>query len=172
MNLIVKMLANMHTIIPAVLANAAAIHAIQMRAFAEEGRLSDNLNIPPLTEDIAAIELHIRTQTVLTAWNSGRIIGSARSIVDGATCLIRGVSVEPDCQGQGIGASLLRGIEQAHPSVTQFVLTTNTLVPGTVAFYERHGYKITELTRYTEKIVLAQMSKVVVASERPDNALR
>jgi hypothetical protein len=98
MNLIVKMLANMHTIIPADPANAAAIHAIQLRAFAEEGRLSDNLNIPPLTEDIAAIGLQIRTQTVLTAWNGGRIVGSAWGIVDGATCIIRGVSVEPDCQ--------------------------------------------------------------------------
>jgi tRNA (guanine37-N1)-methyltransferase len=155
------MLENMHTIIPAIPANAAVIHAIQLRAFAEEGRLSDNWNIPPLTEDIAAIELHIRTQTVLTAWAGVRIVGSARGIVDGATCLIRGVSVEPDCQGQGIGAALLRAIEHAHPATAQFMLTTNTLVPGTVNFYARHGYKITELTRYTDKIVLAQMTKAI-----------
>jgi hypothetical protein len=42
----------------------------------------------------------------------------------------------------------------------RFVLTTNTLVPGNVAFYERRGYQVTELTTYTDKIVLAQMSKV------------
>jgi tRNA (guanine37-N1)-methyltransferase len=150
----------MHTIIPAVPANAEVIHDIQMRAFAEEGRLSEDLQIPPLTEDIAAIELHIRTQTVLMAFDGERIIGSARGIVEGAVCTIRGVSVEPAFQGQGIGASLLHAIEQAHPGIERFVLTTNTLVPGNVSFYERKSYQVTELTSYTDKIVLAQMAKV------------
>jgi len=39
-------------------------------------------------------------------------------------------------------------------------LTTNTLVPGNVSFYERRGYQVTELTRYTDKIVSAQLAKV------------
>ena len=155
----------MHTILPAVPDNAAVIHEIQMRAFAEEGRLSESLQIPPLTEEVEAIDLHIRTQTVLTARDGERIIGSARGIVDGSTCTIRGVSVEPSYQGQGIGASLLRAIERAHPTVERFVLTTNTLVPGNVAFYERRGYQVTELTRYTDKIVLAQMVKVTDAAD-------
>ena len=155
----------MHTIVPAVPDNAAVIHEIQMRAFAEEGRLSESLQIPPLTEEVEAIDLHIRTQTVLTARDGERIIGSARGIVDGSTCTIRGVSVEPSYRGRGIGASLLRAIEQAHPTVERFVLTTNTLVPGNVAFYERRGYQVTELTRYTGKIVLAQMVKVTDAAD-------
>ncbi len=151
----------MHTIIPAIAENAAVIHDIQMRAFAEEARLSESLQIPPLTEEIAAIELHIRKQTVLTALDGKRIIGSARGIVEADICTIRGVSVEPCYQGQGIGSALLRAIEQAHPSVNRFELTTNTLVPGNVLFYQRHGYHVTELTRYNEKIVLAQMAKLV-----------
>jgi ribosomal protein S18 acetylase RimI-like enzyme len=155
----------MLTITPAVPANAEVIHDIQMRAFAEEGRLSENLQIPPLTEDIAAIDLHIRTQTVLAARDGERIVGSARGIVEGSVCTIRGVSVEPSYQGQGIGASLLRAIEQAHPDMERFVLTTNTLVPGNVSFYERRGYQVSELTRYTDKIVLAQMVKVTSATD-------
>ena len=155
----------MHSIVPAVPADAEVIHDIQMRAFAEEGRLGENRQIPPLTEDIAAIELHIRTQTVLTARDGERIIGSARGIVEGSVCTIRGVSVEPSYQGQGIGASLLRAVEQAHPTMERFVLTTNTLVPGNVSFYERRGYQVTKLTRYTDKIVLAQMAKVARARD-------
>ena len=155
----------MYTIIPAVPVNAEIIHEIQMRAFAEEGRLSDNVQIPPLTEQVAAIELHIRTQIVLVAKDGERIVGSARGIVDGSTCTLRGVSVEPHYQGQGIGSSLLRSVEQAHPTVERFTLTTNTLVPGNVAFYERHGFHVTELTRYTDKIILAQMVKAAKAAD-------
>ena len=50
-------------------------------------------------------------------------------------------------------------------SVERFELTTNTLVPGNVAFYERRGYRVTELTQYTGKIVLPQMRKYVSAKD-------
>jgi GNAT superfamily N-acetyltransferase len=155
----------MVSIHPAAPEDAAVIHEIQMRAFAEEGHLSDNRQIPPLVETVAAIELHIRTQTVLTARDGHRIIGSARGIVEGSVCTIRGVSVEPSCQGRGIGGILLQAIEQAHPGIERFELTTNTLVPGNVAFYERRGYQVDELTRYTDRIVLAQMSKRAAAAD-------
>jgi hypothetical protein len=38
-------------------------------------------------------------------------------------------------------------------------------MPGNVAFYERRGYRVTELTTYADKIVLAQMSKVTSAKD-------
>lgn len=144
--------------------DAAVIHEIQMRAFEEEGRLSDNRQIPPLMEAVESIKLHIRTQTVLMAKDGQRIVGSARGIVEGTVCTIRGVLVDPSCQGHGIGATLLHAVELRHPGVERFELTTNTLVPGNVAFYENRGYKVIELTKYTEKLVLAQMSKPNPAS--------
>lgn len=147
------------SILPAAPEDARVIHEIQMRAFAEEGRLSGDLRIPPLAETVADIEGHIRDHTVLVARYGERIVGSARGLVEGAACTLRGVSVEPDCHGRGIGGALLRAIEQAHPEVERFDLTTNTLVPGNVAFYERRGYAVTELTAYTDRIVLARMSK-------------
>lgn len=149
----------MYSIRPASPADATVIHGIQMRAFAEEGRLSETRDIPPLTETVEAIELLIRTQTVLAAWDGERIVGSARGIVDGDVCTLRGVSVEQRHRGQGLGASLVRAVERAHPNVRMFQLTTNTLVPGNVAFYERLGYRVDERTPFGGKIVLAQMSK-------------
>lgn len=130
-----------------------------MRAFAEEGRISGTTDIPPLTESVASIESHIQSQTVLVAKKYGAIVGSARGILDWSTCTIRGVIVDPSCQGQGIGAALLAAVERAHPTVERFELTTNTLVPGNVQFYERRGYVVYELTQYTDMIVLAQMRK-------------
>lgn len=153
----------MLSITPAVPEDAAVIHEIQMRAFAEEGRLSGTQQLPPLMEAVESIELLIRTQTVLIAKDGERIVGSARGIVEESVCTIRGVLVEPSYQKQGIGAALLHEVEQRHPDIERFELTTNTLVPGNVAFYERRGYKVNELTKYGEKIILAQMSKVAQA---------
>lgn len=139
--------------------DAIVIHDIQMRAFAEEGRLSATVEIPPLMESVESIELLIRTQTVLIARDKDRIVGSARGIVAGPVCTIRGVLVEPSYQARGIGGSLLRAVEERHPQVERFELTTNTLVPGNVQFYERHGYHVHELTMHGDTIVLAQMRK-------------
>lgn len=155
----------MLSILPAVPEDAAVIHELQMRAFAEEGRLSHNWQIPPLMETVGSIELQIRTQTVLVAKHGARVVGSARGITDGSVCTIRAVIVEPACQGQGIGGSLLRSIEKLHPEIDRFELTTNTLVPGNVEFYERRGYTVDELTKYTGIIVLAQMSKPARAKD-------
>lgn len=156
----------MFTITRASPQDAAVIHAIQMRAFAEEGRLSEKTDIPPLTETVAAIESLIRTQTVLVARMGPDIVASARGLRDGSTCIIRGVLVDPSCQGKGLGGALLSAVEQLHPEVERFELTTNTLVPGNVQFYERRGYVVYELTPYTGKIILAQMRKTM----RPGDA--
>jgi len=155
----------MFEILPAAPEDAAVIHEIQMRAFDEEARLSGTRQIPPLTETVGAVELLIRTQTVLVAREGARIVGSARGVVEGPVCTLRVVVVEPSHQGRGIGAALVRAVEQRHSAVERFQLTTNTLVPGNVAFYERHGYRVDELTKYGVKIVLAQMSKPAHAGD-------
>jgi GNAT superfamily N-acetyltransferase len=70
------------------------------------------------------------------------------------------VLVEPSHHGRGIGSSLLSAVEALHCDAERFELTTNTLVPGNVQFYERRGYVVDELIQFTGKIVLARMSKV------------
>jgi GNAT superfamily N-acetyltransferase len=154
------------TIVPAALSDAADVHAIKMAAFAEEGRLSGTMDLPPLQEDLAAVERDIRQHTVLIVTHEGRTVGSARGEVAGTSCEIRAVCVDPSYQGRGLGAALVRAIEQAHPDVAQFELTTNTLVPGNVEFYERRGYQVVGHTRHTDTIVLAHLIKPTGAGTR------
>lgn len=147
-------------IVSAVIGDAQVIHQIQMKAFAEEGRLSDSQNIAPLAESIDAIELQIQTLTVLTAFEGAQVIGSIRGSIEGDICNISRLSVDPSYQGRGVGAALLIAIENAHPNVTHFALQTNMVVPGNVLFYERRGYQVTQQSKFAKTVVLAYMLKV------------
>lgn len=144
--------------------NAPVMHALQQQAFAEEGRRSGTTAIPPLTESVAAIEEHIRTQIAFVARDDGRIVGAVRGVVTDGVCMIRALVVDPACQGRSIGSTLLRALEAALPEVTRFELTTNMLMENNVPFYERHGYRVYETVQHNERIRLAQMAKDVAVS--------
>jgi GNAT superfamily N-acetyltransferase len=155
----------MLTITLATSEDAREIHAIQMRAFAAEAQLSGTDKIPPLLETVDSVEEMVQSQRVLKAQIEGMLVGSARGLVQGQVCRIQAVSVDPSHQGQGVGGALLKAVEARHPEISRFELTANTLVPGTVSFYERHGYSVRELTKYGDVIILAQMQKTAHASD-------
>ena len=148
------------TIVPARLDDAPAILAMQMLAFEPEARACQTWEIPPLQETVDGIREHIRMATVLKATDGERMLGSIRGIATGATCLIRVLTVSPDAQGRGIGARLLRAIEDTHPQVERFELTTNMAMVGNVRFYLRHGYEVVEQVQHAPTIRLAHMRKV------------
>lgn len=151
----------MPIITPATLDDAPAMHALQMRAFAEEGRRLQRYDIPPLTETVESVRAHIRDQTALTARADGTIVGCVRGITVDGVCTIRALVVDPAHHGQGIGSALLAALERALPGVARFDLTTNPVMERNVPFYERHGYRVTEITQHSPTITLAQMSKRV-----------
>ena len=142
--------------------DASAMHALQQKAFAEEGRRSGTTMIPPLTETVEAIAAHVVTQTALVAREGDTIIGSVRGVVTDGVCTIRALVVDPAHQGRGIGSTLLRALESELADVQRFELTTNMLMENNVPFYERHGYSVYETIQHNEIIRLALMSKLVV----------
>ena len=148
------------TIVAAAPDDAPAILAMQREAFEPEARASQTWDIPPLQESADGIREHIRMATVLKAMDGERLLGSIRGIVVGGTCLIRVLAVAPDAQGRGIGALLLKAIEDAHPQVERFELTTNMVMVANVRFYLRHGYDIVEQVQHSPTIRLAFMRKI------------
>ena len=148
------------TIVPARLADAPAILALQKLAFEPEARACQVWEIPPLQETVDGIREHIRMATVLKATDGERLLGSVRGVVTGDTCLIRVLAVAPDAQDRGLGARLLGAIEAAHPQVRRFELTTNMIMVGNVRFYLRHGYEVVEQVQHAPTIRLAFMRKV------------
>ena len=148
------------TIVPADLADAPAILAMQKLAFEPEARACQVWEIPPLQETVEGIREHIRMATVLKATDGGRLLGSIRGIVTGDTCLIRVLVVAPEAQGRGLGARLLKAIEHAHPRVDRFELTTNMIMAGNLRFYLSQGYEVVEQVQHAPTIRLAFMRKI------------
>lgn len=76
----------------------------------------------------------------VTARRSGRLVGLARALSDGATiCYLQDVLVHPAEQRRGIGRALVRAVLDRYRMVRQKVLLTDD-EPGQRAFYESLGY--------------------------------
>lgn len=147
-------------IVPAEPHDAAAILSLQKIAFEPEARACQVWEIPPLQETVEGIREHIEMATVLKAVDGDTLVGAIRGIVTGSTCLIRVLVVAPELQGQGLGARLLQAIEDAHPQVERFELTTNMIMVGNVRFYLSHGYEVVEQIQAAPTIRLAFMRKI------------
>ncbi len=160
------------TIVRAVPADAPAMLAMQKLAFEPEARACQVWDIPPLQETEAGIREHIAQACVLKAVDGGQLAGAIRGIVTGDSCLIRVLVVAPEFQGQGLGARLLRAIEDAHPGVARFELTTNMTMVANVRFYLRHGYEVVEQVQHSPTIRLASLRKVRAAAGVQESTLR
>jgi len=156
---------SMFTIRPAVPDDAPVMHAIQMRAFAEEGRLCGNTQIPPLTETPADIEIHIRTQTALVVLYEGSIVGAARGIVESGVCTLRGICVEPASHGQGIGSALLETALQwsRDHHLRSLIVEINTKNHPAIAFYTHHGFAFSGFHErfYSDQEIILHLARMV-----------
>jgi GNAT superfamily N-acetyltransferase len=77
---------------------------------------------------------------VVTAHRSGRLVGLARVLSDGASiCYLQDLLVHPDEQRHGTGRQLVIAALEPYTSVRQKVLLTDD-EPGQRAFYEGLGF--------------------------------
>jgi GNAT superfamily N-acetyltransferase len=147
-------------IVPARLEDAPALLAMQRIAFEPEAQAGQDRAIPPLLETLDDVREHIRTATVLKAVEGDRLLGAIHGVPNGDTCVIRVLAVAPEAQGRGLGARLLRAIEDAHPQAARFELTTNMIMARNVRFYLGHGYELVEEIQHSPTIRLAFMRKI------------
>ena len=140
--------------------DAEALLALQRRAYDSEARLYDDWNIPPLTQALASLRSEIATLTFLKASANGAIVGSVRArVVDGCAQVGR-LIVDPPCQRQGVGSSLLRAVEAALPDAARFELFTGSRSVGNLRLYERHGYRMRETRQLSERVSVVYLDKL------------
>jgi ribosomal protein S18 acetylase RimI-like enzyme len=96
----------------------------------------------PVTADYGSAVL---AGQVWVAEEDARVLGMLELVPEPDALLLRNVAVYPDAQGRGIGAELLALAEReaGRRGLTEIRLYTNELMTENLAFYPRHGYRIT-----------------------------
>jgi ribosomal protein S18 acetylase RimI-like enzyme len=143
----------------ALLTDAPEILALQKLAYLSEAEINQDYTIPPLTQTLGEIEREFQTRTVLKAMIDGKIIGSVRAYLQEGTCYIGRLIVHPDFQNRGIGAKLLREIEERFAQARRYELFTGEKSERNLYFYQKWGYRIFRKEELTGKVPLVFLEK-------------
>jgi ribosomal protein S18 acetylase RimI-like enzyme len=141
------------------LTDASEILALQKLAYLSEAEICQDYTIPPLTQTLEEIEHEFQTQTFLKVVLDGKTIGSVRAYLQEGTCYIGRLIVHPDFQNQGIGAKLLREIEERFAHARRYELFTGEKSERNLYFYQKLGYRIFRKEKLTGKVPLVFLEK-------------
>ncbi|MFD7263027.1 GNAT family N-acetyltransferase [Streptomyces sp. NPDC059874] len=132
------------TISAAAAEDAEQIFKLQYLAFQREAELYGNYLIQPLTQSLDSLKEELAKDTVLVARLGDEVVGTVRGNVDEeGTGKIAKLCVHPRLQGHGLGARLLRAVEEAltgHAGTTRFRLHTGHKSESNLRLYRKAGY--------------------------------
>ncbi|MGW0365978.1 GNAT family N-acetyltransferase [Streptomyces sp. NPDC002990] len=132
------------TISAAAAEDAEQIFKLQYLAFQREAELYGNYRIQPLTQSLDSLKAELAADTVLVARLGDEIVGTVRGSVDeDGTGKIAKLCVHPRLQGHGLGARLLRAVEEAlagDGATTRFRLHTGHKSESNLRLYRKAGY--------------------------------
>ncbi|MFC9298785.1 GNAT family N-acetyltransferase [Streptomyces sp. NPDC057011] len=132
------------TISAAAAEDAEQIFKLQYLAFQREAELYGNYLIQPLTQSLDSLKGELATDTVLVARLGDEVVGTVRGSVDeDGTGKIAKLCVHPRLQGHGLGARLLRAVEEAlagDGGTTRFRLHTGHKSESNLRLYRKAGY--------------------------------
>jgi len=157
----------MYPITRATFDDAAAILALQKRAYESEARLYDDWSIPPLTQSLESLCQELTRSVALKCEREGTIVGSVRGTLNDGVCHIGRLIVEPAFQRRGIASALLAAIELEFPAARSFELFTGSRSADNIRLYERHGYQRTTTRVLSPQVTLVYLIKPGGSLRRP-----
>ncbi|MEV6579057.1 GNAT family N-acetyltransferase [Streptomyces sp. NPDC051582] len=132
------------TISAAAAEDTEQILKLQYLAFQREAELYGNYLIQPLTQTLDSLKAELAADTVLVARLGDEVVGTVRgSVDDDGTGKIAKLCVHPRLQGHGLGARLLRAVEEAlagQAETTRFRLHTGHKSESNLRLYRKAGY--------------------------------
>ena len=148
-------------IMPACMADAGEILALQKLSYESEALLYEDWSLPPLTQTIDSLRSEITNSVVYVARTAVRLDGSVRARLEGGICRVGRLIVRPELQGRGIGTLLLRTIEGAFPHAGTFELFTGSRSASNLRLCERLGYR-----RCREQVMSPALTLVYLRKDR------
>ncbi len=117
-------------------------------------------------DSVVQLDGYIELGEVIVAIDEGSMVGHLQLVAGRSDdeVEIKNMAVVEDRQGEGIGAALIaRAVEMARAAgASQLRVSTATASTGNLRFYQRQGFRMTEITRdafvpetgYPEPIIL------------------
>ncbi len=145
----------------AVPADAEAILRLQRLAYEGEAEVYHGVLFAPLAETVDDVRAKFADHLVLKASCGGtpQIVGSVRLFLQGDTCHVGRLIVEPALQNRGIGTQLMRAAEGQLPQANRFELFTGQHNHRNIRFYEKLGYRIYKTVPRNERLHWVYMEK-------------
>jgi ribosomal protein S18 acetylase RimI-like enzyme len=150
----------MLTIQRAQLNDAEEILALQKLAYESEATLYNDWSIPPLTQSLQSLLAEFGDHVILKGIKDQSIVGSVRAKFREGICTIGRLIVHPTLQGQGIGSSLLRKIEESFPTASRYELFTGSRSERNIRLYQRKGYSITHTKSLSPNVDITFLHKL------------
>ena len=138
-----------------------AILQLQKACYQSEAEIYNDYTIPPLQQDIHALENEFTEQVFLKAVAEGEIVGSVRAFFDGRTCFVGKLIVKTNFQNQGIGKLLLDSIEFTFPMCKRFELFTGNKSLKNLHLYNKLGYN-----EFSRKVINDNMTMIYLEKIR------
>ncbi|HEX2959212.1 MAG TPA: NADH-quinone oxidoreductase subunit NuoB [Chitinispirillaceae bacterium] len=129
------------TISRAELADAPELLSIQKLAFQSEAEIYNDFSLSPLQQTLGEIQSDFQNRTFFKAVMNNTIVGSVRARMEGATCHIGRLAVNPVYQNLGIGKKLLSSVESHFNSAEKYQVYTSHNSKRNIFLFQRQGYK-------------------------------
>ncbi len=156
--------------------HAGEMLTLQRAAYVTEAQAHHDVDLPPLRQSLAELAEELGDHEVSAAgWRdeAGRLVAAVRVRVSQRAPTVAELgrlTVVPDRQGQGLGSSLLTGVEGQLPtSVTELRLFTGERSEGNLRLYKRLGYTETHRERTPAGYALVHFTKYR-GRQQPDSA--
>ena len=120
--------------------DAAAILALQQRAYQSEAELYQDPAIAPLVETVEELESAFADHLFLKAVIDERIVGSVRVRKQEGTWFVGRLCVDPGMENRGIGTQLLRAVERSG-AATRLELFTGHRSERNLHLYHKLGFR-------------------------------
>ena len=125
---------------PARTRDAEEILGLQFLCYQSEAELYDDYEIPPLTQSLPDLLREYDESLILAARLQDEVVGSVRGHVENGTCHIGRLIVHPRLRRRGLGARLMREIEDHFATANRYELFTGHLSEDNLRLYNRLGY--------------------------------